>query len=202
MRYVTCLLGFGLLGLAGCADAEDPDQGENEGELITTVRLGLTPTGGTATEYSWADIEMDGSPVIDAIELDADVIYAVAVRFIDEASDPAEEITSEVNEEGDEHQVFFTGSAVSGPAVATDAAAPILHAYDDADVNGLPIGLKNSFTAQTVGAGDLIVTLRHLPPENDAAVKVEGLAQMVATDGFSAIGGANDVQVTFPVTVE
>jgi hypothetical protein len=191
-----------MMGLSGCSDAEHPHDGEHEGEVITTVRLALTAADGTTAEFSWSDPEMDGSPVIDPIVLDEGGVYAVAVQFLDEASDPAEDITGEVAEESDEHQVFFTGSAVSGPAVSTDAEAPILHAYADTDANGLPIGLDNTFTAQTVGSGDLIVTLRHLPPENDSAVKLEGLAQSVASGGFSAIGGDNDAQVTFPVTVE
>ena len=40
------------------------------------------------------------------------------------------------------------------------------------------------------GTGTLTVILRHLPPENDVAVKVEGLAEQVAADGIDSIGDA------------
>ena len=48
----------------------------------------------------------------------------------------------------------------------------------------------------------VVATLRHMPPENDSPVKVEGLAEDVAEGGFEAIGGANDIQVTYSLTVE
>ena len=41
-----------------------------------------------------------------------------------------------------------------------------------------------------------------LPPDDDQAVKVEGMAETVAESGFGAIGGANDIEVTFNLEVE
>ncbi|MFT5684716.1 MAG: hypothetical protein ACI8RZ_005660, partial [Myxococcota bacterium] len=70
------------------------------------------------------------------------------------------------------------------------------------DDGGLPVGLENTITTLAVGSGELTVTLRHLPLESDQAVKVDGLAEDVADGGFGAIGGENDVQVTFNIEVE
>ena len=66
----------------------------------------------------------------------------------------------------------------------------------------MPLGLANTISTLDWGAGELTVTLRHLPPENGESVKVDGLADDVAGDGFSAIGGENDIQVTFNIVVE
>ena len=74
------------------------------------------------------------------------------------------------------------------------------HAYDDADANGLPIGLLNTVVASS-GGGELVVTLRHVPALGDSPVKSAELAATVRDNGFSAIGGTTDAQVTFPVQV-
>jgi hypothetical protein len=74
----------------------------------------------------------------------------------------------------------------------------LTHAY--ADANRLPIGLANTIVAAS-GGGQLTVTLRHLPPVNNAPVKTADLAAQVRAGGFGAIGGSTDVQVDFSVTV-
>ena len=196
---------FSLLATGGCSDVEDHDHDHHhhEHEVITTVVLSLTSqVDDSVLEYSWADPENDGDPVIDDLILAAGTNYDVAVAFWNELEDPAEDITPEIEDEGDEHQVFFTGDAVQGPATGDNADAIVEHAYADADEEGLPLGLDNTLAALATGTGDLVLTLRHLPAENDEAVKVEGLAEQVADGGFGSIGGENDVQITFVVDVE
>lgn len=191
-----------LVFATACGDVENPE-GEEENEVITTLVLTFTPVaGGDALEFSWADVENDGNPVIDDIALSDADDYDVTVSFLNELEDPAEDITLEIQDEDDEHQIFFTGTAVQGPATGTNASAVVEHAYADSDADGLPVGLDNTFTTLGTGSGELTVTLRHLPPENGEAVKVSGLADTVASDGFGAIGGDNDVQVTFALDVQ
>jgi hypothetical protein len=191
-----------LLLLGACGDVKDPDD-DNEVEVITTVQLLLEPTDGTdATTFTWADPENDGAPVIDDLVLADATDYVLRVSFLNELEDPAEDITAEVEDESDQHQVFFTGSAVQGPATGTNPDAVVEHAYGDLDANGNPIGLDNTLVTLGTGSGQLTVTLRHLPPESGADVKVSGLAETVASDGFGAIGGDDDASVTFPLTVE
>jgi hypothetical protein len=185
-----------------CGGDDDGGPDENEPEVITTVGLTFTPMGGgTPMTFEFDDPDGDGGdpPVIDPIELAAGT-FTVAVSFENRLEDPPEDITEEVADESDEHQVFFTGSGVDGPA-SDSAGAPLTHDYDDEDANGLPVGLENTMTA-AAGTGDLTVTLRHLPPINDVAVKVSGLAAQVRDGGFSSIGGSTDAQVTFAVTIE
>lgn len=184
-----------LLLLAACTDTTQPEDGD-EGELITTVVLTLTPTsGGEAITATWADPEADGDPEVDAILLADAEDYALSVAFLDELADPAVDITEEISDEAEEHQVFFTGDAVETDGI-------LGHAYDDSDANGLPLGLVNTLETIAVGSGTLTVTLQHLPPEGDVVVKVAGLEDQVASGGVGAIGGDTDVQVSFAVTVE
>jgi len=187
--------------LAACGDDGD-DHGAHELEVITTVILTFTPDGGGApivAEFDDPDGDGGDPPVVDPIRLAADTTYAVTVGFENRLENPPEDIGAEVRDEGDEHQVFFTGTAVDGPA-SDQPAAPLAHAYADVDAEGLPIGLASEVTTQA-GTGQLTITLRHLPPINGAATKTAELAAQVRDGGFAAIGGETDAQVTFDVTV-
>lgn len=185
MRYVllACVL-------AGCSDDVITT---NSGELITTVVLTFTTAGGGEIVVTANDPDGDGGqpPAIEPIQLAAGP-YALGVAFENRLEDPPEDITAEVRDEGEDHQVFFTGSAAAGP-LAID--------YADQDRNALPIGLLNAAVA-TAGTGMLTVTLRHLPPVNDTPVKVAGLAEQAQTSGTAGLPGESDAVVTFPVTVQ
>ncbi|HEU0029126.1 MAG TPA: hypothetical protein VFQ53_00745 [Kofleriaceae bacterium] len=189
------------IALAGCYPALVTND-DNEGEVITTVTLTFTPDGGgTPVTASFDDPDGDGGelPVIDPIVLTAGTTYDLAVQFINRREEPAEDITLEVRDESDEHQVFFTGSAVDGPA-SDHPDGPLVQTYADLDVNGLPIGLDNQIVART-GTGMLTVTLRHLPPLNGQPAKTAELADAVKAGGFAGLAGETDAQVPFDVTV-
>jgi len=190
------------VALSACFDVENPDEGDNEEEVITRVALTFTPDGGgDAVVAAFADPENDGDPTIDPITLAVGTTYALALTFENQLADPVEDITAEVADEGDEHQVFIYGPAVQGPATGDNPDHVVTHAYADEDAAGLPIGLDNTVVAAAAGTGDFKVMLRHLPAEGGVAVKVEGLAETFAVDG-NAIAGDADVDVTFPLTVE
>jgi hypothetical protein len=200
MRHITPLLV--ALAASACADTENPQE-INDNELITTVVLYFAPqTGGDILEFGWADPENDGSPEIDDIILSDSEDYDVTVSFLNELEDPAEDITDEVEAETDEHQVFFTGNAIEGPANADNPDAVITHTYADTDDNGFPVGLNNVVVTERAGTGTFTVTLRHLPPENNIGVKTGSLADDVAASGFTALPGATDAQVSFDLTVQ
>lgn len=203
MRILTKLTPLLLLFTGACSDVEDDhDHDHDENEVITTVVLTFTPdAGGDDLTFSWADPEDDGSPVIDDIVLPS-ADYTLSVAFLNELEDPAEEITEEIEDESDAHQVFFTGSGVQGPATGTNANAVITHAYADTDANGMPIGLTNTITSLQTGTGEFTVTLRHMPEEDSTPVKTSSAAEDVASGGFSAIGGDDDALVTFPIEVQ
>jgi hypothetical protein len=197
--FASALLITACSGLIGCGDGGGS---ENENEVITSIVLTFTPGGGgAAITATFNDADGDGgaAPTVDPINLTAGTTYATTVKFENRLETPAEDITTEVKDESDEHQIFFTGTGVSGPA-SNQPTAPLAHTYADTDANGLPIGLASSFAART-GTGQLIVTLRHLPPVNNTPAKTAAAATTVRDSGFATLGGSTDAQVTFAVTV-
>ena len=201
-----------LFFTSACSDVEDHDHDHDHDHGVTTmVVLNFTPAeGGDTLSFTWSDPENDGDPIIDPVVLpDASDTaehvaqeYDVSVELWNELEDPPEEVTPEILEQDDAHQLFFTGTAVEGPATAANPAAVVEHAYADADAGGLPVGLQNTMTTLALGSGELSVRVRHLPPEDGNAVKVAGLEDTVAASGFAAIGGDDDADVTFNLTVE
>ncbi len=98
-------------------------------------------------------------------------------------TDPDENITTEVQDESDVHQFFFQPTGVN-----------ITVAYDDADVNGRPIGLRSIWTVGASSAGSMLITLRHEP---------EKAAPGVSNGDISNAGGETDIAPDFtPVVVD
>jgi len=198
-------LGAMLLVLStACSDVEGEGDGHDHNHgLSTSLYLELTPrSGGDVLSFGWSDAENDGAPVIDDVRLADGETYDLGLAVWNELEDPAEDVTVEISDDAEEHQFFFTGDAVQGPATGDNVDAIVEHAYADTDANGAPVGLENTLAAIAAGSGTLVVTLRHIPPEDGNAVKTEGLAEAVAAGGLGAIPGENDIQVEFPVTVE
>ena len=213
MKLVTRLTPLALLFTTACADVEDTEDDHHHDHnhgLTTGLVLIFTADNGDTYTFGWSDPEDDGDPIVDDILLpdgsDHDhhdaATYTLDVEVWNELEDPPEAVTPEIAELDTEHQFFFTGSAVEGPATGDNPNAIIEHSYADEDADGLPLGLTNTIQTVDWGTGELTVTLRHMPPENDQPVKVAGLAGDVADGGFGAIGGDNDIQVTFSIEVE
>ncbi|NJK88728.1 MAG: hypothetical protein HC923_04595 [Myxococcales bacterium] len=175
------------LCLAACGDDDGGDG--NESEVITTVNATFTPSGGGAFEtFSWEDLDGVGgqAPTIDSITLAAGTTYTLAIEFLDER-DPANviDITEEVSEEAEEHEVFFLGTAVSSGLVSVTVL--------DQDPNGLPLGLDSEVVTSQAGTGVLRVQLQHQPPINGQPVK---------TANSTEDDGEPDVIANFPITVQ
>jgi hypothetical protein len=199
LSRTLCVLILATSSLAACGDPGGGD--DDPPEVITTVTLTFTPPSpGTPVVAAFDDPDGDGGmpPTVDPINLPDGVSYALAIAFANRLEDPPEDITQEIRDEGDQHQVFLTNTAVNGPA-SDVPLAPLQHAYADMDARGLPIGLANTIVTGQ-GTGMLTVTLRHLPPIGGTDTKVADLASFVRTDGLDSIGGESDAQVTFMVT--
>ena len=192
-------------GPGGDAQSGEDAGDHHEQEVITTVTLTFAPVaGGTPVVAAFNDPDGDGgqAPTIDAITLSNGTNYDLAVTFSNRLKSPPEDITEEIEDEGDEHQLFFTGSAVQGPATGSNAAAVVSHVYADQDGDGLDLGLENTITTLMTGSGQLTVTLQHLPPVNSTPVKVATLAADVASSGLGALPGDADASVTFDLSVQ
>ena len=134
--------------------------------------------------FTYRDVDGDGGnppAKFDTISLQANTIYTLKVKLLDESKSPAEDITKEVKEEADEHLVVFT----------TTPAALLKYTYGDKDANKLPIGLEGMVLTGPAGTGKLKVQLRHQPP-------VSGKVQKDGTPG----PGSDDVNLDFVLKVK
>lgn len=114
-------------------------------------------------------------------DLNANTVYNGEITFLNETVTPADNITAEVEEEGEEHQIFYQIPASLGTI-----------GYTDFDVNAKPVGLTFTYTTGNAGTGNLTVTLRHLPNKSAAGV---------AAGDITNAGGATDAQVTYPIVI-
>lgn len=145
--------------ITGCK--KDPVEEPNEEELITTMKVTLTPAaGGTAQTFTFTDLDGDGGAVptqFDTIRLGPSRVYAASITFTNEAVNPAEDITTEVSTEGGDHQIYF---------VPTGANVTVTNLNNDA--GGLPLGLTSTWTTTTASTGKLQITLKHKPGQKAA----------------------------------
>ena len=173
---------YALLAIAmvGCSDDDTPVV-INQEEVITTVVLTLTPQSGNQVVLTTIDLDGDGPDVPETSvsgSFSENTQYQGAVRFLNETETPAEEITDEVIEEADEHQVFYTIS--EGLNITTT--------YVDFDSNGNLLGINITLVTGEASSGSLTITLRHEPVKPN--------------DGLDSAGGETDVTTTFDVRIE
>ena len=170
-----------------CSKEEVPEEVHPK-EVITTMKVVLTPkTGGSAVTLQSRDLDGDGpkAPVITGGTLDVNKAYDGVITLLNETESPAEDITKEVKEEAEEHQMFYKAT---GRISATFAYA------GTNDKNGRPIGVKFTLTTgSSIGTGNFVFTLRHEP--NKAA-------SGVSTGDITNAGGETDIEVTFPITLQ
>lgn len=181
----TSILAFiAALTISSCSD----DDGNaplpvNEEEIITTVSVTLTPQGG-GTNVILISRDLDGDGPNDAVvevsgSLTENTSYNGVVKFLNETETPPEDITIEVAEEAEEHQVFYVSS---GSLNAT-------FEYLDFDANGNPLGTLFRVDTGAASTGTLSVVLRHEPNKpNDGTL--------------SGAGGETDVNVSFDLDIE
>ena len=178
---IVGLFCLSLLVFTACSDDDTPDP-VNEEEVITTLTVTLTPSGGgTAITLRSQDLDGDGpnAPVVTVSgNLDNGVTYNGTIELLNETESPAEDITEEVEDESDEHQFFYT---IGG---GLDVTAT----YTNFDSNSNPLGTAFDLAAGAASAGTLTFTLRHEPTKPNT--------------GLADAGGETDIAVTFNVTVQ
>lgn len=173
-----------VVSFNSCSDDDDATPEEvNEEEVITTLIATLTPDGGgTPITLTSRDLDGEDGPnapdIIVSASLAANTTYSGTVSFLNEQESPAENITEEVEEEDDEHQVFFVPA--SGLNITTE--------YTNFDGDGNPLGTTYNLTTGDASTGNFTITLRHEPSKPNT--------------GLADAGGETDIQVTFPITVE
>ena len=191
---------FSVITIIGCSNDDDvaPEE-ENEVEVFTDVTLVFTNTADVNDVVTASAQDPDGTgiqelQILGAITLAADTEYKLTYEILN-ALDPAdiEDIGSEILEEDNEHQFFFsfTENVFANPTGNgnIDAAADPIN-YNDADENGNPVGLSSTWTtSSTASSGaSFTVRLQHQPD-----VKT-------ATSGSN--DGDTDFALTFALNIE
>ena len=183
MKTMKNISFYALLSIAmiGCSDDDSAPEVINDEELITTVILTLTPDSGDQVVLTTVDLDGDGpdEPVTTVVgNFSENTIYDGTVAFLDESGEEVEDITQEVIEEADEHQVFYTIS--EGLNIQTT--------YEDQDTQGNHLGVQITLSTGAASEGSLTVTLRHEPVKPN--------------DGLESAGGETDITTSFDVTIE
>ena len=195
-KSITALFLFILI--FACSKDEDPVPA-NEEEAITLVTLEVSKVGSSETiKY---DFEVEGHDHDDheeetdddhddhdgehtEIELEANSSYNVSM-FIYNDTDPnnIEDITLEIIEEKDEHQIFYAiTNELSGFSIKS--------ASDDTlDSNGSPLFNKTTWTTTGETSGDVVGYLIHEPTSKTGKTRTD-------------FGGATDFEIEFEVHVE
>ena len=180
------VLSFAFLSVlmaSSCSNDDNPPV--NEEELITTVAVTFTG-GGQIITLTSRDLDGDGpnAPVITQTggNFVNGISYSGTISFLNELANPVDNITEEVAEEAEDHQVFYQITNNLGTFT-----------YTDMDTDGKPIGLTFTFTTNNTGTGSLVVTLKHLPNKS---------ATGVSSGDITNAGGETDATVTFPVVVQ
>lgn len=186
MRSLKCLPLVVFTGLlfTACSNDDDSDipQPVNEEEVITTLTVTLTPdAGGDAVTLKKFDADGDG-PEAPKVTVSGKLIpgatYAGSIVLLNETVNPADIITREVEEEGNEHQFFYHAGG----------ELDVTTAYGNTDDNGNPLGTEFTLTAGEASTGTLTITLRHEPKKPN--------------DGTLAdAAGETDADATFSITV-
>jgi len=182
-QFVLLLLSLPTVVFLSSCDNDDPEP-ENEEELITTVTLSLVPAGGGITaSFTFTDIDGPGGadPTVTTDNLQANTTYMASVQFLNELDN--EDITAEVEEEDEEHQVFYQVSS----------GLNLTFSYQDMDANNNPLGLATEMTTGDASSGTLTVILRHEPDKD---------ASGVADGDIANAGGETDIEVEFDVTIQ
>ena len=178
-KILTTLFTLSLFMIfLSCSDNDSPELIQEE-EVITSVIVTLQSGSNTVT-LSSVDLDGDGpnEPVITAQgSLNSDTTYSGAVRFLNESVSPVEDITEEVAEEEEEHQVFYSFTSPISSVASSDT-----------DSSGNPLGLVFTLTTGDSGNATFGLTLRHKPKKPNT--------------GILDAGGETDVAVNFSVSVQ
>lgn len=195
MYLMYTFMAAGLLFNTSCQkDEDDAPPAENEEEIITDVLLTFTPEGGgtaiTATAKDPDGEGVDDLEVTKDIELAPNTTYTLSITL--ENSIEMEDITEEVEAEGDEHMLFFAFTdGVFGDPTGDgnlDNRADAIN-YGDTDKNSLPIGLSTTWTTGSATSdANFRVVLKHQPD--------------LKTASSGSTDGSTDLDLSWKLTIQ
>ena len=184
-----------ILFLASCDDKDEP-KAINEHEEFSRVTIKVTKEDDQSFETHEFEVEghdhdntnntgNSGDPHDDhaEIELEANTSYLFEIRFYnDEDPNNPEDVTQEIIDEADEHQIFYE---LTDGANITISSGP----GDTMDRDSNPLNLISRWTTTDAGVADVEVYLIHEPTSKTGTSR----------DDF---GGATDVEIEFEAIVK
>ncbi len=176
---------IGSLGLMSACGSDENPLPIVEEELITTLIVTLTPAVGPTITLQSQDLDGDGpnAPIVTVSgALKATEFYDGAITFLNESVTPVEDITLEIQDEDEAHQVFYQAGGNAQMSVT----------YGDQDANGNPIGLVFSLSTGLASSGTLLITLRHEPDKNGVNVD---------NGDITNAGGETDIAQSFSIDI-
>lgn len=160
-------------------EVDNPPPPQNEEEIITTLQLTFVDQAAISpvVTATFRDPDGDGGmgpDIFDDIILQNGSVYDVSILLLNETVSPADTISNEVLEEGDEHLFCFSPIGCDLSIIRTDSDGT----YE--------IGLESAWTTGVAGNGTIKVELKHQPDVKDGTCDP----------------GDTDVEVTFEVIIE
>lgn len=149
-------------------------------EFLTTVQLIITNTAVSTDVQTRSVKQLPGQAVNytnASITLKKNSTYTVQVKFLDETTTPAGNVTDDILTRQNYHLICFT---VSGGAALT-----VVRTDKDTNTPALEVGLQDKFTTGAIGTGSLNVQLRHQPNAKNG----------------DCSPGSSDADVDFPVSI-
>lgn len=171
-----------LLLLASCSDDNNTPEQINEGEIVTKVEIILTNSN-NAEDVVTLTSEVHEGETTPEITVDGEFTngstYNGDIQFFGEHShddedededghddeEEAENITEEILNEANDHEIFYS---LSNQIITISKT--------DVDSNQNPLGLKTTFTPTATGNTELTISLIHEPkkPNNDTLADAAG----------------------------
>ncbi len=170
------------LAFTSCSSDDDGHDHDHEEELITTVIYQLTNNADAGDVVTLTFTDLDGEGGADGTynisgPFTANATYTGTIQLLNATENPADDITLEVEEEGDEHEFFYTNTA--GLTITKT----------DVDINNNPLGIETTLATGVSSTGSITVVLKHEPTKPN--------------DGTAAgAGGSTDVEVTYAISVQ
>lgn len=159
-----------------------------EQELITTIRLALTPdTAGATSKIFTYKIEngfnstTPGTLRADTLFLEANTTYKAAVEVLNEKANPVENVTDEILKESDVHLFLFTATPTNGPG-------SMEFTNGQKDGQGKPFNLSGTLHTNDAGTGSLRIYLKHEPTNKNGLTSDDA-------------GGETDAEAVFPTWI-
>ena len=197
-RFSLVMLVLSAIAMSACKKEDDAAPAEeNDEEIITDVKLIFTNSADKDDIVEARAQDPDGAGVqelkiLDEINLDTSKTYVLTLEVMNNLTDPGESIGDEIEEENDEHQLYFSFSndAFSNPlgdGNIDDYADDVR--YNDTDANGNPVGLSTTWTTSStpLTGGTFTIRLQHQPDIKSATSE--------ATDGDT------DFELTFVLNI-